>query len=145
MFSNGYVMMQMSSFRYAMIPMSPYGYAMMQMSLCRNAMMQMPPYGYAMMRNLTMQTQFIRKILLFFKSRLPQRLEPKHFQNSIYYSQKVIHFLTKDPQKIGDHYQKSLNGTLTWKSDDLAQKIYFHGLIKGMVRVQGLFLKTRIL
>ena len=29
-----------------------------------------------------------------FKSRLPQRLKPKYFQNSIYYSQKVIHFIT---------------------------------------------------
>ena len=56
------------------------------------------------------KTKIFSKLdLLFMKSHLPFDLRPP---------------------KIGDHYQKIFEWDIDLKSDDLAQKIYFHNLVE---------------
>ena len=103
--------------------MSSNGDVMMQMPLCGYAMMQMPLVGMSWCKCLLVSMPWCEcpfvgkswckcplvgipwhecfdantiysKIPFIFKMRLPQSLKPRYFQNLIYYSWKVILFLT---------------------------------------------------
>ena len=58
-----------------------------------------------------------------------------------------LFFCLKLPKEIGDHYYESSDGTLTRKSDDLAQKIYFSqfGWAKGWHVSKAFFWKKWVL
>ena len=85
---------QMPPSGYVVMRMSPWGYAMMQMPLCK----------VCHDANALMQIQFIRKFFLFLNRRLLSAWNQNTFpfQNTIYFSQKVI-FLYLRFLKIGDH------------------------------------------
>ena len=96
------------------VQMSSNGHVMMQMSFCGYAMMSMPFCGYAVMQmshwcmswcECFDANTIYSKISFIFKTRLPQHLKFKYFQNSIYSSQKIVifFFYLRLPKKIGDH------------------------------------------
>ena len=89
-----------------------------------------PPVGISWHKCFDVNTLY-SKIPFIFKTRLPQHLKPKCFQNLIYYSWKVIFFFYLRLQKKN---WWSLLEISEWgidlESDDLAQKIYFHNLVE---------------
>ena len=86
------------------------------------------------------------KIPFVFKSRLPQGLKPKYFQNLIYYSWKVIFFTEGSPKKLVIIVRKSPNGALTWNLMIWLERFIFTiWLSKRVTRFQGHFLEKWIL
>ena len=126
-------------FGYAMMSIPLRGYAVMQMSHCDMQWCECPIVGVQWCKcpfvGISWHECFdaitiYSKIHFIFKARLPQRLKSKYFQNSIYSSQKVIFFYLRLPKKLVITVRNLRMGALTWKSDDLAQKIYFHNLVE---------------
>ena len=143
--SNGYVMMQM-----LLVRMSWCKCPLVGMSWCECPFVGMPwckcpLVGISWHKCFDANTIY-SKIPFIFKTRLPQRLKPKHFQNLIYYSWKVIFFFwLKSLQKLVISIRKSPNEALTWNQIIWLKKIYFHNLVeqKGWL-VSMVFWKNKL-
>ena len=122
---------QMYPYRCAVMQMYPYRCAMMQIYPCRCAMMQMYPCRCAMIWMPPWECHdasiIYSKISFIFDMRLPQCLKPKYFQTQFIILEKSSSFWLKAPQK---NWWSLLENLRMGHSNDLAQKIYFHNLVR---------------
>ena len=101
-------------------------------------------FGYVMIWMFWCKHNLFKNSLFIFKMRLSQRLKPKHFQNLIYCSWKVLFFWLKAPKKLVITIRKSLNGAFTWNLMIWLKRLISTIWLRGW-HVQGLFMEKWIL
>ena len=136
--SNGYVMTQNTSCRDVTMRMPPCGCAMMQMSSCGYIMTQMLWCNHNLFKN-----------SFYFQSEASSVPEIQIFSKlNLFFPKSHLLFYLRLPKKLVITVRNLWMGALTWNSDDLAQKIYFHNLVEqkgGLFPRPFFFLEKRIL
>ena len=111
------------------------------------AMMRMPPCGCIMTRMLWCNHNLFKNSF-YFQSEASLVPEIQIFSKlNLFFPKNHLLFYLRLPKKLVITVRNLRMGALIWKSDDLAQKIYFHNLVeqKGGLFPRPFFLEKRIL